>query len=150
MKQIQRGKVLAVNISEEKGTKKTNIQKCALLKDFGLKGDAHAGPWHRQVSLLANESIDKMKAMGLKVGYGDFAENITTEGVDLVHLPIGTTIRVGNSVLLRVTQIGKECHERCAIYYQVGDCVMPKEGIFAEVLSEGEVKAGDEILIEDA
>jgi len=150
MKQIQRGKVLAVNISEEKGTKKTNIQSCALLRDFGLKGDAHAGPWHRQVSLLANESIDKMKAMGLKVGYGDFAENITTEGVDLVHLPIGTTIRVGDSVLLRVTQIGKECHERCAIYYQVGDCVMPKEGIFAEVLSEGEVKAGDEILIEDA
>jgi MOSC domain-containing protein YiiM len=150
MNKVQRGRVLAVNISEEKGTKKTNIQSCTLLKDFGLKGDAHAGPWHRQVSLLANKSIEKMRAMGLKVGYGDFAENITTEGVDLVHLPIGTTIRVGNSVLLRVTQIGKECHERCAIYYQVGDCVMPKEGIFAEVLSEGEVKAGDEILIEDA
>ena len=148
MNKPQRGKVLAVNVSEEKGTKKTNVQSCALLKDFGLKGDAHAGPWHRQVSLLANESIDKMKAMGLKVGYGDFAENITTEGVDLVHLPIGTTIRVGNSVLLRVTQIGKDCHERCAIYYQVGDCVMPKEGIFAEVLSEGEVKAGDEIIID--
>jgi len=147
MKETRRGKVLAVNISEEKGTKKTNVQSCALLKDFGLKGDAHAGPWHRQVSLLANESIEKMRAMGLKVGYGDFAENITTEGVDLVHLPIGTTIRVGNSVLLRVTQIGKECHERCAIYYQVGDCVMPKEGIFAEVLTEGEVKAGDEIII---
>ena len=148
MNKPQRGKVLAVNVSEEKGTKKTNIQSCDLLKDFGLKGDAHAGPWHRQVSLLANESIEKMRAMGLKVGYGDFAENITTEGVDLVHLPIGTTIRVGNSVLLRVTQIGKECHERCAIYYQVGDCVMPKEGIFAEVLSEGEVKAGDEIIID--
>jgi MOSC domain-containing protein YiiM len=148
MNKPQRGKVLAVNVSEEKGTKKTNVQSCALLKDFGLKGDAHAGPWHRQVSLLANESIDKMKAMGLKVGYGDFAENITTEGVDLVHLPIGTTIRVGDSVLLRVTQIGKECHERCAIYYQAGDCVMPKEGIFAEVLSEGEVKAGDEIIID--
>jgi len=148
MDKPQRGKVLAVNVSEEKGTKKTNVQSCALLKDFGLKGDAHAGPWHRQVSLLANESIEKMRAMGLKVGYGDFAENITTEGVDLVHLPIGTTIRVGNSVLLRVTQIGKECHERCAIYYQVGDCVMPKEGIFAEVLSEGEVKAGDEIIID--
>ena len=148
MDKPQRGKVLAVNVSEEKGTKKTNVQSCALLKDFGLKGDAHAGPWHRQVSLLANESIDKMKAMGLKVGYGDFAENITTEGVDLVHLPIGTTIRVGDSVLLRVTQIGKECHERCAIYYQAGDCVMPKEGIFAEVLSEGEVKAGDEIIID--
>jgi len=147
MKQFQRGKVLAVNISDEKGTKKTNVQKCSLLKHFGLKGDAHAGPWHRQVSLLANESIEKMRAMGLNVGYGDFAENITTEGVDLVRLPIGTTIRIGNSVILRVTQIGKECHERCAIYYQAGDCVMPKEGIFAEVMSEGEVKVGDEIII---
>jgi MOSC domain-containing protein YiiM len=147
MNKIQRGKVLAVNISEDKGTKKTNVQSCPLLKDFGLKGDAHAGPWHRQVSLLANESIEKMKGMGLKVGYGDFAENITTEGIDLVHLPIGTEIRIGNSVTLRVTQIGKECHERCAIYYQAGDCVMPKEGIFAEVVSEGEVKVGDEIII---
>jgi len=147
MKETQRGKVLAINISEDKGTKKTNIQSCSLLKDFGLKGDAHAGPWHRQVSLLANESIEKMRAKGLNVGHGDFAENITTEGVDLVHLPIGTEIRIGNSVILRVTQIGKECHERCAIYYQAGDCVMPKEGIFAEVVSEGEVKVEDEIVI---
>jgi len=147
MKATQRGKVLAVNISDDKGTKKTNVQKCALLKDFGLKGDAHAGPWHRQVSLLANESIEKMRGLGLNVGYGDFAENITTEGVDLVHLPVGTTIQIGNSVILCVTQIGKECHERCAIYYQAGDCVMPKEGIFAEVMNEGEVKVGDEIII---
>jgi len=147
MKETQRGKVLAVNISEDKGTKKTNIQSCSLLKDFGLKGDAHAGPWHRQVSLLANESIEKMRAKGLNVGHGDFAENITTEAVDLVHLPIGTEIRIGNSVILRVTQIGKECQERCAIYYQAGDCVMPNEGIFAEVVSEGEVKVGDEIII---
>ena len=144
---IQKGRVLAVNISKDKGTKKTNIQSCALLKDFGLKDDAHAGPWHRQVSLLANESIEKMRAKGLKVGYGDFAENITTEGIDLVRLPIGTEIRIGNSIMLRVTQIGKECHERCAIYYQAGDCVMPKEGIFAEVVNEGEVKVGDEIII---
>jgi molybdopterin adenylyltransferase len=144
---IQKGRVLAVNISEDKGTKKTNVQSCALLKDFGLKGDAHAGPWHRQVSLLANESIEKMKAMGLNVGYGDFAENITTEGIDLVHLPIGTEVLIGNSVIMRVTQIGKECHEHCAIYYQAGDCVMPKEGIFAEVVREGEVKVGDEIII---
>jgi len=148
MKETQKGKILAVNISEDKGTKKANIQSCALLKDFGLKGDAHGGPWHRQVSLLANESIEKMRAMGLNVGYGDFAENITTEGIDLVHLPIGTKIRIGNSVILRVTQIGKECHERCAIYYQAGDCVMPKEGIFAEVVSQGEVKVGDEIIID--
>ncbi len=148
MKQVQRGKVLSVNISENKGTKKTNVHSCALLKDFGLKGDAHAGPWHRQVSLLANESIEKMRAKGLNVGYGDFAENITTKGVDLVHLPIGTEIRIGNSALLRVTQIGKECHTRCAIYYQAGDCVMPKEGIFAEVVNEGEVKVGDKIIIQ--
>ena len=144
----QKGTVLAVNISEDKGTKKTNVHSCALLKDFGLKGDAHGGPWHRQVSLLANESIEKMRAMGLNVGYGDFAENITTEGIDLVHLPIGTKIRVGDSIILRVTQIGKECHQRCAIYYQAGDCVMPKEGIFAEVVTEGEVKVGDEIIID--
>ena len=147
MNHIQRGKILAVNISEKKGTKKANIKSCALLKDFGLKDDAHGGPWHRQVSLLANESIEKMKAKGLKVGYGDFAENITTEGIDLVHLPIGTEIHIGRSVILSVTQIGKECHTRCAIYYQAGDCVMPKEGIFAEVINEGEVKVGDEIII---
>jgi len=144
---MQKGKVLAVNISEKKGTKKNNIQSCALLKDFGLKDDAHAGPWHRQVSLLANESIEKMRAVGLKLGYCYFAEKVTTEGIDLVHLPIGTEIRIGGSVLLRVTQIGKECHERCAIYYQAGDCVMPKEGIFAEVIKEGEVKIGDQITI---
>jgi MOSC domain-containing protein YiiM len=147
MKEIQRGKVLAVNISEKKGTRKKNINSCLVVKDSGLKDDAHAGPWHRQVSLLANESIQKMKALGLQVGYGDFAENITTEGVDLVHLPIGTMIRIGHQVVLRVTQIGKECHERCAIYYQAGDCVMPKEGIFAEVLSEGEIKVGDALEI---
>jgi MOSC domain-containing protein YiiM len=149
MQEVQRGKVLAVNISEKKGTRKTNIRSCLVVKSSGLKDDAHAGPWHRQVSLLANESIEKMKAMGLKVGYGDFAENITTEGVDLVHLPIGATLKIGSQVVLRVTQIGKECHERCAIYYQAGDCVMPKEGIFGEVVSEGEVNVGDEIIIEE-
>ena len=148
MKKTQRGRVLAVNISEKKGTKKTNIQSCLIVKESGLKGDAHAGPWHRQVSLLANESIQKMKDKGLNVGYGDFAENITTEGVDLVHLPIGTEIHIGERVLLKVTQIGKECHTRCTIYYQAGDCVMPKEGIFAEVISEGEIKVGDEIIIQ--
>jgi MOSC domain-containing protein YiiM len=149
VKEIQKGKVLAVNISGNKGTRKTNVQSCAILRDFGLKGDAHAGPWHRQVSLLANESIEKMKAMGLKVGYGDFAENITTEGIDLFHLPIGTVIRIGNSVILEVTQIGKVCHDRCAIYYQAGDCVMPKEGIFGKVVTEGEIKVGDEIIIRE-
>jgi MOSC domain-containing protein YiiM len=150
MNTVQKGKILAVNISEKKGTRKKNINACPVLKDFGLKDDAHAGPWHRQISLLANESIQKMRAIGLEVGYGDFAENITTEGVDLVHLPIGTTMRIGEKVVLRVTQIGKECHERCAIYYQAGDCVMPREGIFAEVINEGKVAAGDEIIIEDS
>ena len=148
MKETMKGRVLAVNISEDKGTKKTNVHSCTLLKDFGLKGDAHAGPWHRQVSLLANESIEKMRAKGLNVGYGDFAENISTQGIDLVHLPIGTEIRIGDAVVLRVTQIGKECHTRCAIYYQAGDCVMPKEGIFAEVVSEGEVKVGEVMIID--
>jgi MOSC domain-containing protein YiiM len=148
MDKYQQGKVLAVNISDAKGTKKTNIGSCAILKDFGLQGDAHGGPWHRQVSLLANESVEKMKAKGLLVGYGDFAENITTEGIDLVSLPIGTEIHIGKAIVLRVTQIGKECHERCAIYYQAGDCVMPREGIFAEVVTEGEVKVGDEIIID--
>jgi MOSC domain-containing protein YiiM len=146
MTNTQEGKVLAVNISEKKGTRKKNIGACAVLRDRGLKDDAHAGPWHRQVSLLASESIDKMKAMGLNVGFGDFAENITTEGLNLVRLPIGTTIRIGASVVLRVTQIGKVCHERCAIYYQAGDCVMPREGIFAEVIDEGEIRVGDDIL----
>jgi MOSC domain-containing protein YiiM len=147
MKVIQKGKVLAVNISQDKGTKKTNVGSGLLMKEHGIKGDAHAGPWHRQVSLLANESIQKMRDMGLNVTYGDFGENITTEGVDLVHLPIGTEIRVGESVTLRVTQIGKVCHDRCAIYYQAGDCIMPKEGIFAEVTAEGEIKTGDGITI---
>lgn len=146
---IRKGKVLAVNISNEKGTKKTNVHRCVLLKDFGLKGDAHGGPWHRQVSLLADESIEKMRAKGLNVNYGDFAENITTQGIQLLSLPLGTEIRVGDHVVLRVTQIGKECHQRCAIYNQVGDCVMPKEGIFAEVISGGEIKIGDEIMIEE-
>jgi MOSC domain-containing protein YiiM len=147
VKEVQKGKVLAVNISDNKGTRKANVQSCAVLQDFGLKGDAHAGPWHRQVSLLANESIEKMKALGLKVGYGDFAENITTEGIDLVHLPIGTIIHIGDTVALEVTQIGKVCHDRCAIYYQAGDCVMPKEGIFGKVVTEGDIKVGDEIII---
>jgi len=147
MKETQRGKVLAVNISEDKGTKKTNVGSGILLKEHGIEGDAHAGPWHRQVSLLANESIQKMRDMGLNVTYGDFAENITTEGVDLVHLPIGTEIRIGDSVTLRVAQIGKICHDRCAIYYQAGDCIMPKEGIFAEVTAEGKIKVGDGITV---
>jgi molybdopterin adenylyltransferase len=140
-----RGRVLAVNISREKGTKKQNVRRCDLLVDFGLQGDAHGGPWNRQVSLLANESIDKMREKGLKAAYGDFAENITTEGIDLMRLPVGTTLKIGREAILRMTQRGKECHTRCAIYYEMGDCVMPREGVFAEVLHPGEISVGDSI-----
>ena len=138
-------KVVAVNISSKKGTRKKNVDASCLLPGLGLKDDAHAAPGNRQVSLLAQESIDKMVRLGLKVGPGDFAENITTRGLDLLSLPLGTRFRIGEENLLEVTQIGKVCHTRCAIYYQAGDCVMPKEGIFARVLEGGKIKAGDEI-----
>ena len=141
--------VIAVNISDKKGTKKKTVEKCVVLKEHGIEGDAHAGKWHRQVSLLAVESIDKMQAKltNITLEYGDFAENITTRGIDLKNLPIGTRLKVGDDVLLEVTQIGKECHLACDIRKQVGDCIMPREGIFAKVLEEGEIKAGDKIEI---
>ncbi len=136
--------VIAVCTSEKKGERKVPVARVLFKKDHGLADDAHAGPWHRQVSLLAMESIDKMTALGLKVGPGDFAENLTTVGIELPGLPIGSRLAVG-SALLEITQIGKECHQRCAIYYQAGDCVMPKEGVFARVILEGEARAGDAI-----
>src|SRR6185369_9142484 len=139
-------KVVAVCISEKKGERKKPVEAVTLRENHGIVGDGHAGDWHRQVSLLAQESIDKMRAMGLSVSAGDFAENITTIGIDLVSLPVGTRLSLG-STLLEVTQIGKECHTRCAIFYQAGDCVMPKEGIFARVLKGGVVAAGTEILL---
>ena len=138
------GKVIAVCISTNKGERKTPVAAVELREEHGIVGDAHAGPWHRQVSLLARESIDKMRILGLDVTTGDFAENLTTEGVDLLTLPIGTRLSVGETEL-EVTQIGKECHTRCAIYHQAGDCVMPKEGIFARVLRGGIVRPGDEV-----
>ncbi|MFA7404512.1 MAG: MOSC domain-containing protein [Pelobacteraceae bacterium] len=137
-------KVLAVCISENKGERKKPVVSVELRENHGIVGDGHAGDWHRQVSLLAQESIDKMRAMGLDVSAGDFAENITTSGIDLVSLPIGSRLQVGET-LLEVTQIGKECHTRCAIYYQAGDCVMPKEGIFARVITGGVIKPGDSV-----
>jgi len=136
--------VIAVCISENKGERKKPVDSVQLRVDHGIVGDAHAGDWHRQVSLLAQESIDKMRALGLDVTAGDFAENITTSGIDLVSQPIGSRLKIGES-LLEVTQIGKECHTRCAISYQAGDCVMPKEGIFVKVLTPGLIKAGDRI-----
>ncbi|MFZ2950521.1 MAG: MOSC domain-containing protein [Desulfuromonadaceae bacterium] len=137
-------KVLAVCISENKGERKKPVESVELRENHGIVGDGHAGDWHRQVSLLAQESIDKMRAMGLDVNAGDFAENITTTGIDLVSLPIGSRLQIGET-LLEVTQIGKECHTRCAIYYQAGDCVMPKEGIFAKVITGGTIRPGDGI-----
>jgi len=141
--------IIAVCTSPEKGQRKKNIGESKLIKNMGLVDDAHAGFAHRQVSLLAEESIAKMTAQGLDVGPGDFAENLTTRGIDLVNLPTGTRLQVGSEAIIRVTQIGKECHDRCAIYYQAGDCVMPREGIFAEVLLEGPVRVGDQINIID-
>ncbi len=138
--------VVAVSVSEKKGMRKTNVLKARVIEDFGIEGDAHgSSSWHRQVSLLAIESIGKMRAAGLDVGPGDFAENVTTEGVDLVSLPIGTRMKIGPEVVGEVSQIGKKCHSRCAIYEQAGDCVMPKEGIFIKVITGGFIKPGDEI-----
>ncbi len=139
--------IIAVCTSEKKGQRKRNVKTAMLVKGQGLENDAHAGFAHRQVSLLAEESIAKMTAKGLEVGPGDFAENLTTRGIDLVNLPVGTRLQAGVEAVLRVTQIGKECHTRCAIYHQAGDCVMPREGIFAEVLQGGKIKTGDKILI---
>lgn len=136
--------VHAVSVSEKKGVRKTNVDSAFLENDFGIKGDAHAGKWHRQVSLLALESVKKMQEKGLDVKSGDFAENITTEGIDLLTLPVGTRLRIGNVDLI-ISQIGKICHHHCAIYYQAGDCVMPKEGIFGVVRGSGEIKVGDNV-----
>jgi MOSC domain-containing protein YiiM len=144
------GIIKAVCTSPEKGMRKKNIGEGLLIKEYGLKDDAHSGPWHRQVSLLANESVNKMRAKGLDVGPGDFAENLTTEGIDLVNLPIGTKIKIGTESVGEVTQIGKECHAHCAIYYQAGDCVMPREGIFVRILEGGPVKVGDAIDVMEA
>lgn len=144
-----RGKVLAVNISRKKGEKKNNIDCGLFLENLGLENDAHAeADILRQVSLLARESIDKIRAKGLDVNYGDFAENLTTEGINLPALPVGTRLKVGGKVLLEVSQIGKVCHNRCNIFYAVGDCVMPREGIFAKVLVGGEIKVDDPVEID--
>ncbi len=142
--------IVAVCTSAEKGQRKNNIGESIFIKNQGLKDDAHAGFAHRQVSLLAEESIAKMTARGLDVGPGDFAENLTTRGIDLVSLPLGTRLQAGSDAVLRVTQIGKECHDRCAIYYQAGDCVMPREGIFTEVLQEGKIMVGDTLDIKNS
>jgi len=137
-----KGRIKAISVSKEKGTKKVNVPEAELRADFGIIGDAHAGNWHRQVSLLAVESIDRMVAKGAKVSPGDFAENITTEGLNLHELPVGSKLKLGQSVELEITQFGKKCHSRCEILQQVGDCIMPREGVFAKVTKAGAINVG--------
>ena len=141
------GVVTSVNLSPKKGMRKTRGTSATLELDRGFENDAHAGDWHRQVSLLAQESIDTMVAKGLDVGPGDFAENITTSGIDLLALPVGSVLRVGEGTLLEISQIGKVCHSHCAIYYQAGDCVMPREGLFAVVREASDVAVGDAVVV---
>ena len=139
------GRIHAVSVSDRKGVVKHNVDQAVLQVDHGLEGDAHAEGGHRQVSLLSLESIHKMVAAGAKVKPGDFAENLTVQGLSVMHLPVGTRLKVGAGALLEITQIGKACHKGCAIREQVGDCVMPREGVFARVLQGGVVRPGDEI-----
>lgn len=147
MAEKKNGEIVSVNVSEKKGTSKKNVGQAYLREDYGLEGDAHASHGHRQVSLLAEESIDKIRSQGLAVGPGDFAENLTTGGIDLLSLTPGTRLQVGSEVILEITQIGKICPSPCAIYYQIGDCLMPREGIFARVITGGWVRVKDSIRI---
>ncbi len=142
------GKVLAISISKKKGIPKTNIDTANLIENHGIEGDVHAGNWHRQVSFLAIESINKMREAGIpKLRPGAFAENITTEFLILPEIEIGTKIKIGDEALLEITQIGKECHSKCAIFVKIGDCVMPREGIFAKVIKSGSIKSDDKIIV---
>ncbi len=140
--------IISLNISRKKGVNKEPVESVRLKVDHGIEGDAHAGRWHRQVSLLAEESIDIMRARGLELTPGAFAENITTRGIDLAALPVGTRL-VSGEVELEVTQIGKKCHQGCAIFKQVGDCIMPREGIFARVITPGSLHRGDTLEIRE-
>ncbi len=142
-------KITSIAISKKKGTRKTTVTKACLLQNYGLEGDAHAGPWHRQVSFLSSENIEKARETGFDVTFGDFAENIATSGIDWKNVPIGAKVKLGESALLEITQIGKVCHKKCAIYYQAGDCIMPKEGVFARVIQGGVIQNGDDIRISE-
>lgn len=137
--------ITSLAISKKKGTVKTVVKSATLIENHGFENDAHAGDWHRQVSFLSQENIDAANARGLDVTFGDFAENIATLGVDWKTLPVGTKVKLGESALVEITQIGKVCHKKCAIYYKAGDCIMPKEGVFAKVLKGGELKVDDKI-----
>ena len=143
-------KIVSIATSKKKGTRKTPVDEAFISRDHGLEGDAHAGNWHRQVSFLSSESICEARRQGLEVTFGDFAENIATTGIDWKTIPVGTRVRLGDTVVVEITQIGKECHNKCAIYYKAGDCIMPREGVFARVLEEGTIHCGDQIQIEQS
>lgn len=140
------GKVTAICISEKRGTQKINIHEANFIEDFGIENDAHAGKWHRQVSLISYEQIEDFKKRGAQVEPGAFGENVIVQGIDFKNLPVGTRFRC-NDVELEMTQIGKKCHSHCQIFHQVGDCIMPREGVFAKVLKGGSFKVGDEMEI---
>jgi MOSC domain-containing protein YiiM len=140
-------KIVSISISKKKGTRKGQVEEALLIQGHGIEGDAHAGPWHRQVSFLAAESIERARQKGLDVTFGDFAENIATKGIDWKKMPVGTIVQLGDSAVVEITQIGKECHSKCAIYYKAGDCIMPREGIFARVLKGGKIRCDDIIFL---
>jgi len=143
----QTGKVVSLAVSTKKGIPKTCVTEVTVVEDHGIEGDAHAGPWHRQVSLLAQEGIETMVAKGLTVGFGDFAENVATAGIDWLKVPVGTRVALGDAVVLEITQIGKTCHKPCAIFHRAGDCIMPREGIFGKVIEGGLLRVGDAVLV---
>ena len=143
-------KIVSLATSRKKGTPKIPVTEVSLVREHGIEGDAHAGPWHRQVSFLAAESIEAARKKGLDVTFGNFAENIATEGIDWEKVPVGTRLNLGDSAQVEITQKGKECHNKCAIYYMAGDCIMPREGIFARVLKGGKIRCGEPLRILDA
>ena len=145
---VMKGKVLAVCISREKGTQKDNIKEALFIEDFGIEGDAHAGKWHRQVSLLSHDKIEAFRAKGAEVKDGAFGENLVVSGIDFRNLPVGTRLHCAD-VVLEMTQIGKECHHGCEIFQKMGDCIMPREGVFAKVISGGVIRVGDEMTVEE-
>ena len=140
-------KIVSLATSRKKGTPKIPVTEVSLVREHGIEGDAHAGPWHRQVSFLAAESIEKARKKGLNVTFGNFAENIATEGIDWEKVPVGTRLNLGDSAQVEITQKGKECHNKCAIYYMAGDCIMPREGIFARVLKGGKIRCGEAVRV---
>ncbi len=137
--------IVSIASSKKKGTPKVPVEEAYLVRDHGIEGDAHAGNWHRQVSFLSAESIQKARDRGLDVTFGNFAENIATRGIDWEIIPVGALLNLGDSARVEITQKGKECHNKCAIYYLAGDCIMPREGIFARVIEGGKIRCGDSI-----